>query len=92
MTPLFPDFKNMSDEDKLKTILCPSSTEAAKTVNKYIGILMMARDKLESGYNIDSLTYPTRPLNCSSNCTEYENLSDTEYFEEILSCSSDSDD
>ena len=48
----------MSDRDKLSTILCPTSTKAAKNTNKYISILFKAREKIDSGDHISILTLP----------------------------------
>ena len=92
MSSFIPHFMTMTEDDKLKTILCPISTAAVKITNRYIGILMLARDKIIEGSNIESLSYPTLPPGCSVNCQEYENLSDIEELEQsTLSSSSDSD-
>ena len=92
MSSIIPQFRYLSDDDKLKTILCPTSVAAVKTTNKYIGILMLARDALLECNDIPTMSYPTLTPGCSSNCNEYFNLSDTEEQEEsILSSSTDSD-
>ena len=92
MSSIIPHFNYLSEEDKLKTILCPTSVAAVKTTNKYIAILMLARDKILEGYNISELSYPTLTPGCSINCQEYLNLSDTEDFDNSnLSSSTDSD-
>ena len=39
-------------------MLCLSTTPAAKIVNQYIKIIFNARNKLDEGYPLQSLTFP----------------------------------
>lgn len=48
----------MSREDKVKTLLCPASIMAAKLVNKYIGLMFKARDRMDEGLDPSLLTFP----------------------------------
>ncbi len=92
MSSIIPHFKYLSDEDKLKTMLCPTSVATVKTTNKYIGILMLARDSILEGNDISTMSYPTLTPGFSSNCNEYYDLSDTEDLEKSnLSSSTDSE-
>ena len=55
---LIPGFCNLSDRDKLSTILCPTSSKTGKITNKFIGILFRARQNIDSGDHISNLTFP----------------------------------
>ena len=54
-----PPFISMSDENRLKFILCPTSEVATKLVNKFIRIMFNARDKITEGVDIERMCYPT---------------------------------
>ena len=58
MNLVVPNFKNMSDQDKLSTILCPATAAAAKLTNKFIAILFSNRKKLDDGTPLNNLTFP----------------------------------
>ena len=87
MGSVIPDFKRMSSNDQLKTILCPTSAAASKIVNKFIRIMFLARDNLAEGININELSYPTLPVNSfpSNDYTDYDNFSDIDEWDESLS-------
>ena len=55
MSALVPDFSNMSDRDKLMTILCPATAVVAKTVSKFLGIMSETRKHLENGLLAETL-------------------------------------
>jgi hypothetical protein len=55
---VLPAFSSMSREDKVKTMLCPVSVMAAKLINKFIGLMFKARDKIEDGFHPSVLTFP----------------------------------
>ena len=55
MSALIPGFSNMTDRDKLLTVLCPVKTEVAKTVSKILGIMSETRKNLENGLSSDML-------------------------------------
>ena len=44
-----------TDSEILSTILCPTNSQTAKCVNKYIKILFNNRELLDNGVNIDQL-------------------------------------
>ena len=48
---LFPNFPLMSDEEKLRFILCPPTTEIAKCVSKFLGIMTRIRKEIDLGLN-----------------------------------------
>ena len=58
LSSFVPDFCYLSDNDKLSTIVCPTSARAAKITNKYIGILFRSRQNIDSGEHISNLTFP----------------------------------
>ena len=55
MSSLIPNFKMLSDRDKLMTILCPATTAVAKTVSKFLGIMSDTRKNIENGLPPDAL-------------------------------------
>ena len=63
---VLPWFNNMNFGDKVRTLLCPSNTTAAKLVNKYIRIIFNARSRLDSGEPLSSLTFPPMILSLES--------------------------
>ena len=52
-----PNLNTLSAENQVKTMLCPTSPQAAKLINKFIGIMFNARGNIDKGVNI--LSYPT---------------------------------
>ena len=54
---LTPNLGLLSEENQVKTILCPTSPQAAKLANKFIGIMFRARENIDKG--IDLISYPT---------------------------------
>ena len=85
-----PNFMNMSSADKLKTILCPTSTAATKIVNKFMRIMFLARDSIEEGACID-LSYPTLLVNHDYDYTDYDNFSDIDEWDHNATIDSASD-
>jgi hypothetical protein len=73
---ILPGFKNLSEENQFKTILCLTKPAAAKVANQYLPIIFLAGANLLDGSNIDMLSYPTLPVNqCQCN---FDLLSDVE--------------
>ena len=58
MKSLFPAFSNLSNDDIIKFILCPTTPQSAKLVNKYISIMIKARDNIDDGIHVSNLTFP----------------------------------
>ena len=53
----------MSSLEKLKSILCPKSSAAAKTINKFIRIMFLARDNIVEGIlDTKYATLPVHPI------------------------------
>ena len=52
---LFPDFLSLSNDERLRFILCPSTTEIAKCVSKYLGIMSNVRKEIDMGLNPQDL-------------------------------------
>ena len=61
------NFNDLEFESKIKTLLCPVNTVAAKLVNKYIKIIFNARAKLDDGHPLSSLTFPPMIFSLESN-------------------------
>ena len=59
MSSMLPNFKDMSNSNQLKTMLCPTSSGATKIINKFIRIMFLARDYITDGNNAEDLSYPT---------------------------------
>ena len=74
-----PNFLSLSDEHKLKFILCPTSEIITKLVNKFIRIMFNARDRIDDGIDIMQGCYPTySPPFTFLSSTEFEHFSDTD--------------
>ena len=58
-------------------------THLVKIVNKHIRIICLARDNLSDGH--ESINYPSMPVNQSLYCTDYDNFSDIDEWEESFS-------
>ena len=52
-----PRISTMTELDQLKTLLCPTTPQAGKLVNKFIGIMFRARSDIDSGNAYKN--YPT---------------------------------
>ena len=57
MPVLYPEFMTLSDEQKLCVILCPSTTEIAKCVSKYLGIMTTIRKEIDGGLSPNDLRH-----------------------------------
>ena len=55
MRVLHPQIEFMSLNEKLDFILCPPSTDLAKCVSKYLGIMFNIRREINIGFNIQDL-------------------------------------
>ena len=79
---LNPAISNLSFENLVKTMLCPTTTQSAKLVNKYITIMMCARKNIDDGLHVSNLTFPPH--------VENYNCPDISFNESICSSSSES--
>ena len=52
---LSPNFLSLSNDERLKFILCPPTTEIAKCVSKYLGIMTNVRKEIDMGLNPQDL-------------------------------------
>ena len=86
MSSMLPNFKDVSNSNQLKTMLCPTSSGATKIINMFIRIMFLARDYITDA---EDLSYPTMPVNIDS--TDYDNFSDIDEWEDFESFLSDSD-
>ena len=57
MEKFVPNILTLSKIDTLKTLLCPTTPQAGKVVNKFIGIMFRARSDVDSGQGYRN--YPT---------------------------------
>ena len=77
MSSISPSFHNLTCDEKLKYILCPTSEIMCKVVNKFIRIMFNARDNIDEG--IETSCYPTyTPPFTFLNCTSFDQFSDSE--------------
>ncbi len=49
MTTLIPNFLSLTQDEQFVTLMCPTTPQAAKVVNKFIKILFEARQKILDG-------------------------------------------
>ena len=54
MEMLLPGFLILSETDKVKTMLCPATTKAAKLMNRFIESMFKTRDKIDNVQNQDA--------------------------------------
>jgi hypothetical protein len=88
MSSVSPYFINLSDEEKLKYILCPTSEIICKVVNKFLRIMFNARDNINEGIDIDKTCYPTyNPPFTFLDCTDFDQFSDCDEGEASFSSS-----
>ena len=58
ISSLNPNFLNLSREQKLITLLCPSNQQIALCVSKYLGIITETRSKIDKGLSfVNLMTY-----------------------------------
>ena len=55
ISSIIPFFLELTLDEKLMVILCPSSPEIALCVSKYLGIITNTRKKLDQGLSADML-------------------------------------
>ena len=90
MSSIFPSFLDLSSEEKLKFILCPTSEIICKLVNKFLRIMFNARDNIDEG--IEKSCYPTyTPPFTFLNCTSFDQFSDCDEGDRSFSSSDSSD-
>jgi hypothetical protein len=73
-----PNFEHLSFEHKVRTMLCPVSTQAAKLVNKYVRIIFNSRSKLDDGHPLSTLTFPPMISSLESTDSVSESSEDSE--------------
>ena len=63
--------------DQIKVMLCPTTPQAAKLVNKYISIMFKARKNIDNGDHISNLTFPPQVHDyvCRDSFVDENNLS-----------------
>ena len=49
ITSLLPNFINMNNEQQFSTLMCPTTPQTAKIVNKFIKIIFDSRDRISNG-------------------------------------------
>ena len=66
-----PGFKLLSETDKVKTMLCPATTKAAKLINRFIETMFKTRDKIDKE-SIDNVQNQGADLNISDSDSVYQ--------------------
>ena len=51
LSVIYPEFMSLTNEQKLIAILCPSTTDMAKCVSKFLGIMTQTRKEIDMGLN-----------------------------------------
>ena len=74
---------SLSKENKVKTMLFPTSPQAAKLVNKFIGIMFNAWENIDKGENI--LSYPTWDPNQTKHFLNHpiDDVNDSDLFSDL---------
>ena len=86
LSSISPNFLNLSDEDKLKFVLCPTSEIITKVVNKFIRIMFNARDSIDDGIDLSKTCYPTYTAPFTfPNSTDFDQFSDCDEGEASFS-------
>ena len=80
MKSILPRFSEMSETEKLQTVLCPKSTAAAKLVNKFIRLMCLARDNITEG--LENENHPTMPAHIYPCSYNFDNESDCDEWEQ----------
>ena len=83
---LLPGLDKLSEKARLHTILCPTSAVTTKLVNKYVLIMFEAREQIQNGEHISSMTFPP-VIPFTSMEDNLGNLSVSDDFEGSLSTS-----
>ena len=52
MGTIIPNFDSLNVIDKVKTILCPATNQAAKLANRFIGTMFKERENIDKGVNL----------------------------------------
>ena len=52
MGTIIPNFGSLNVIDKVKTILCPATNQAAKLTNRFIGTMFKERENIDKGVNL----------------------------------------
>ena len=89
LSSLNPSIKTYDTFQQVQSMLCPTTTKAAKLVNKYIYIMFKARENIDQGEHISNLTFPPHVTDF-----QYSDGSLDESYLSITSssnCSSESD-
>jgi hypothetical protein len=71
-------FRSLSFIDQVKSLLCPTSAEICRLVNKYIKIIFKGRDKLDDGASPSSLTFLPSIIMDGTDSESDGSLSDSE--------------
>ena len=87
MSSVLPNFQSLSLEQKVKTILCPTSEILTKVVNKYIRIMFNARDNIDEGVDINKSCYPTYSPPFTHIDNDFDKFSDIDEGEASFSSS-----
>ena len=81
LSAMVPGFSSLTSNDKISTILCPTTATAAKLVNKYIDILFKSRKCIDSGEHISCLTFPPNIEQLYSDDLNISNVSDLSSYD-----------
>ena len=58
LSSLNPQFASLSPSEQVVSMLCPTTPQAAKAVNKYVKIMFKVRENIDNGYHFSTMTFP----------------------------------
>ena len=77
VTALLPHFDSMTADQKLHTLLCPATTQLAKCVSKFLGIISDTRKEIDQGLQPEVLKLYMFNTKSSSIFTSNKDLNKT---------------
>ena len=89
LSALNQNFSRMSPNEQIRAMLCPSTPQIAKTTNKYIRIMEKARENIDNGEHISTMTFPPQVFDYVDCVSENESESDSDNDISYHSASSD---
>ena len=75
MENLLPGFESFSEIDKVKTMLCPATTKAAKLINNFIKTMFKIREKIDKESNVQNVVNQDVDLDISDSDSVYQSES-----------------
>ena len=55
LSDILPRFKDLSDDRKFATLMCPTTPQITKVINRFIKLMFKKREEIDSGTVIGDL-------------------------------------